>query len=59
MEPRDPEDDAEPILCLAVSAGGLAAEGCRYVLSIVWPRGRTEEGFGVGLEELLSKELGK
>lgn len=28
-------------------------------MSIVWPRGRTGEGLGGGLEEALSRELGK
>lgn len=31
----------------------------RNGLSIVWPRGRTEEGLGGGLEEGLSRESGK
>lgn len=34
-------------------------EGWRNGLSMVWPRGRTEEGLGGGLEEELSRESGK
>lgn len=38
---------------------GGVTEGWRNGLSMVWPRGRTEEGLGGGLEEELSRESGK
>lgn len=54
----DPVDETEPTLCLELSIGGVTA-GWRKGLSIVWPRGRTGEGLEGGLEETLSRELGK
>lgn len=54
----EPVEETEPTLCLELSIGGVM-EGWRYGLSMVWPRGRTEEGLRGGLEETLSRELGK
>lgn len=53
----DPEDDTDPTLCLELSGAG-AADGWRYGLSRVWPRGRIG-GLAGGLEDALSRELGK
>lgn len=55
MEVMDPVEETEPTLCLDVSIGGVA-DGWRKGLSMVWPRGRTGEGLGGGLEGLLSRE---
>lgn len=58
IELIEPVDETEPTLCLELSIGGVM-EGWRYGVSMVWPRGRTGEGLGGGLEEALSSELGK
>lgn len=56
----EPVDDTEPTRCRELSIGGVM-EDCRYGLSRVWPRGRTEEGRGgvLVLVETGSRELGK
>lgn len=53
----DPVEETEPTLCLELSIGGVT-DDWRKGLSIVWPRGRTDDGLGGGLEETLSRELG-